>query len=125
MYDKFDFENFKSNICHAVKSMGDLPFLVSVLESTEIQDYYRNEQLLECFYLLGMVDYLCRINGLPYDAEYNYIREYKLAETVFPGGIYILCSVFGDDKPEKEALKKAIPEFLRYNIVEYGVKSVA
>jgi len=39
-----DFENFKSNVCHSLKSMGDLPFLVSILQSNEIQDYYKNDQ---------------------------------------------------------------------------------
>jgi len=105
--------------------MGDLPFLVSILQSNEIQDYYKNDQLLECFYLLGMVDYLCRINNLPCDGEYNYIREYQLAEPVFPMGVYYLCRVYKNDKPKEEFIKKAIPEFLKYNIVESDVRNVA
>jgi hypothetical protein len=119
-----DFENFKSNVCHSLESAGDLRFLLAVLKSTKIQDYYNNNQLLECFYLLGMVDYLCRINNLPFSDEYDYIRKYKMKEPVFPGGIHILCSLKGNDKPKDDYLKKAIPEFLIYNIVEGNVKNV-
>jgi len=119
-----DFENFKSNVCHSLKHMGDLEFLLSILKSNEIQDYYNKNQLLECFYLLGMIDYLCRVNDLPFDSEYNYIRKYKLETPVFPSGVYVLCSVYGNDKPKDEFLKEAIPEFLRYNIVESGIRDV-
>ena len=119
-----DFENFKSNVCHSIKDMGDMPFLLSILQSNEIQDYYKNNQLLECFYLLGMVDYLCNINGLPYDGEYNYIRIYKLEKPVFPAGVHLLCRLNGNDEPKEEALREAIPEFLRYNIVEWGIRDV-
>jgi hypothetical protein len=120
-----DFENFKSSVCHSLKSMGDLPFLLNILKSNEIQYYFANDRLLECFYLLGMVDYLCRINDLPFDGEYNYIRKYKLENLVFPAGVHVLCSVYGNDGPKEEFLKKAIPEFLRYNIVESGIRDVA
>ena len=114
-----DFENFKSSICHSVKNMGDIEFLLEIVKSNKIHNYYENDELLECYYLLGMVDYLCRVNDLPYNNEYNYIRQYKLENPVFPSGIHVLCSVFNSDEPKNEFLKKAIPEFLRYNIVLY------
>jgi len=117
-----DFENFKSNVCHSLKEMGDIDFLINVLESNEIQDYFNKEQLLESFYLLGMVDYLCRINNVPFSSEYNYIRKYKLEKPVFPLGVITKCVVFGNDEPKKKILQMAIPEFLRFNIVENEVR---
>jgi len=123
--DSEDFENFKSNICHVLKNIGDLPFLITVLKKDVIRYCNDNNILLECYYLLGMIDYLCRVNNLPLDGGYNDIRKYELSEKVFPGGINILCSISGNDEPKKEALKKAIPEFLRFNIVEWGVRDVA
>lgn len=123
--NKDNFEIFKSNICHFLKSMGDLPFLIAIFKKDIIRYCYKNDMLLECYYLLGMTDYLCRINGLPYDGEYSDIRQYELGKRVFPGGVNILCSVLGNEMPKKEALEKAIPEFLRFNIVELGIRDVA
>ena len=34
------FENFKSTICHRVKEMGDIDFIVDTLESHDIRKYY-------------------------------------------------------------------------------------
>jgi hypothetical protein len=123
--DSEDFENFKSNVCHTLKSVGDLPFLIIILKMDVIRYCYKKDKLLECYYFLGLVDYLCRVNGLPCDKEYSDIREFELSERVFPGGTNILCSVFGNDEPKKEAIEKAIPEFLRFNIVEWGIRDVA
>ena len=123
--DSKDFENFKSNICHTLKALGDLAFLVVVLKKNIIRYCYEENLLIECFYLLGLVDYLCRINGLPFDKEYEDIREYELEERVFPGGINILCSIENSDNAKQEALNNAIPEFLRFNIVEWGIRNAA
>jgi hypothetical protein len=123
--DSEDFENFKSNICHTLKSMGDLPFLVAVLEKDVIRYCYDNNILLECYYLLGMVDYLCRINSLPFDSGYDDIRRYKLDEPVFPEGVDFLCYLYENNSPREEFIKTAIPEFLLYNIVESNVRNVA
>jgi len=119
-----DFEIFKSNICHEVKSIGDIEYLIKIMKSNEIQDYFEKNELLECFYLLGMIDYLCKENNLPFNSKYNYIRQYKLEKQVFPRGVLVLASIYNNDEPCKEALKECIPEFLRYNIVEAEVRNV-
>ena len=121
MEERMDFENFKSAVCHSLKRMGDMKYLLNILESNDIEYYYNKEWLLECFYLLGMVDYLCRKNNLPYSNEYNYIRQYKLEKPIFPSDVIIKCIIFNSEKPKENILKIAIPEFLRFNIVENGV----
>ena len=34
------FETFKSNVCHSVKDMGELDFMISTLESGKIRELY-------------------------------------------------------------------------------------
>ena len=65
------FDVFKSNICHRVKEMGDIDFIIDVLESDTIRQYYQKKWMAECLYLLAMVDYLSRENDLPLCSEYN------------------------------------------------------
>jgi transcriptional regulator with XRE-family HTH domain len=118
------FETFKSNVCHAVKDMGDLEFLISTLESGKIRELYNREWYAECLYLLAMTDYLSRVNGFPLCAEYDDIRCAKLQKVVFPAGILAICAALKNDEPKKESLREAIPEFIRHKIVEAEVSNV-
>ena len=118
------FEIFKSNICHMVKDMGDLDFIIEILESNKIRKLYQKKWYPESLYLLAMVDYLSRENGLPVCSDYNDIRAAKLREIIYPLGV-ITMSVFSrSDEPKKQSLQEAIPEFMRFNIVESEVRNV-
>jgi len=119
------FETFKSNICHLVKDMGDIDFLMEVTKSERILSYLERQWYREGLYLLGMVDYLCRENNLPYDEQYAELRRVKLSEVLYPAGILIMCAALKSDEPKEQSLKEAIPEFLRHNIVEAEVRNVA
>jgi transcriptional regulator with XRE-family HTH domain len=119
------FETFKSNVCHRVKDMGDIEFLIDVTKSDAVFDYIEKRWLREGLYLLAMVDYLCRENGLPFDERYFELRRAKLSETVYPAGVLILCAALKSDKPKEQSLIDAIPEFLRHNIIEAEVRNVA
>ena len=118
------FETFKSNVCHSVKDMGDLDFLINTLESGKIRELYDRQWYAESLYLLAMVDYLSRENGFLPCAEYNDIRRAKLQKTIFPAGILAICAAYKNDEPKSESLREAIPEFLRHNIVEAEVRNV-
>jgi transcriptional regulator with XRE-family HTH domain len=118
------FETFKSNICHLVKDMGDLDFLINTLESGRIRELYNKQWYAESLYLLAMVDYLSRENGFPLCAEYDDIRRAKLQRTIYPAGILALCAAYKSDEPKAESLREAIPEFLRHNIIEAEVRNV-
>ena len=59
------FETFKSNICHQVKDMGDIAFIITILENNTIRCLYNKKWYLESLYLLAMLDYLSRLNDLP------------------------------------------------------------
>ena len=124
MQEQRDFELFKSNVCHRVKTMGDLPFVVETLRSDEIRRYYDKAWYPEALYLLAMVDYLSRENDLPLCMNYNDIRAQKLKTVAYPSGILALYAATRDKRCKEESLRAAIPEFRRFNIVENEVRNV-
>lgn len=126
--DKVDyrcsFETFKSNTCHHVKDIGDIYFIIETLEADEIRKLYERSWYREALYLLAMVDYLSRINDLPLCENYNDIRAQKLERPCFPAGVIVSYAATGDERIKEKALANAIPEFLRFNIVEGEVRNV-
>lgn len=121
---RMDFEVFKSNVCHMVKAEGDLEFIVKILRSNIIREYWENQYYAECFYILAMVDYLSRENSLPICAEYADIRSCSLKKTVFPLDIDLETKINETSAWKKKCLQEAIPEFLQFNIVESEVRNV-
>ena len=122
--NRSSFETFKSNICHEVKEKGDIQFLIDTLESNRIRQLFDKNWYPEALYLLGMTDYLSNINNVPICTNYNDIRKCKLNKIVYPTGILILAAVTNDDDVKTKAIEKAIPEFLRFNIVEAEIRNV-
>ena len=118
------FELFKSNACHKLKRLGDIDFLIDVLRSNEIRSYYDKKWYPESLYLLAMVDYLSRINGVSLCRDYDDIRKRKLSNVLFPSGVLALAASRGSDAAKRQAIENAIPEFLRFNIVESEIRNV-
>ena len=119
-----DFEIYKSNICHLVKDKGDIDFIIDILKENQIRTYWERKWYRESFYLLAMVDYLSKENGLPLCNDYEDIRNCKLSEPLYPKDI-ILAAKLDDSLDKKEqCLKEAIPEFLRFNIIESEIRNV-
>ena len=118
------FEIFKSNICHRVKDVGDIPFVIDLLQSNQIRKLYEKKWYPEALYLLAMLDYLSRENSIPICKNYNDIRASKLKWRIYPSSVMILCKALHSDAPKEECIRLAIPEFLRCNIVESEVRNV-
>lgn len=118
------FELFKSNTCHMVKDMGDIPFIIQLLETNQIRNLYEKKWYPEALYLLAMLDYLSRENNVPICKNYNDIRTAKLQRPVYPSSVVILCKTLHSDAPKEDCIRMAIPEFLRFNIVESEVRNV-
>jgi len=118
------FEYFKSTICHMVKDMGDLDFLVYILENDEVRKLYNKQWYLESLYLLAMLDYLSRENNFPLCAEYTDMRSIKMQSLIYPLGIHTRCIASGSEQPQRDSLNDALPEFLRHNIVESEIRNV-
>jgi DNA-binding Xre family transcriptional regulator len=118
------FETYKSNICHMVKDMGDIDFIITTLESDRIRKLYQRNWYPESLYLLAMVDYLSRENDLPVCTDYADIRKARLSEPIYPASV-IAMSIFSDsDKPKHDSYSQSIPEFKRFNIVESEIRNV-
>lgn len=118
------FEIFKSNTCHRLKELGDIPFIIDLLQSDQIRKLYEKKWYPEALYLLAMLDYLSRENDIPTCKNYNDIRASKLKRPVFPSSVMLLCKALHSDTPKETCLRLAIPEFLRFNIVESEVRNV-
>ena len=124
MEKRCSFELIKSNVCHWLKEEGDIDFLIQVLESDLIRKYYNRKWYLESFYLLGMLDYISRINDVPMCSEYDDLRQQRMQEIVYPVGVLLTARVLGEESIKEQALKEAIPEILRFNIVESDIRNV-
>lgn len=118
------FELFKSNVCHRLKELGDVNFVIELLENDDISMYYNKRWYPESFYLLGMLDYISRINDIPICGKYDALRKQKLKSVIYPSSIISLASAMKSELPKEQARAKAIPEFIRFNIVENEVRNV-
>jgi plasmid maintenance system antidote protein VapI len=118
------FELFKSNVCHRLKQLGDIDFIIHTLEADDIRKYYNRKWYPECFYLLAMLDYISRINDVPICEEYNDLRRQKLSEKIYPSSVIALSLASDSNKAKTAAERKSIPEFLKFNIIESEVRNV-
>lgn len=121
---RHSFELFKSKVCHIVKDKGDIEFIIETLEQDEIRKFYRQKWYPESFYLLAMVDYLSRINNIPLCTNYNDIRKHKLQKPLYPTDTLLLSAAMKTEDFKDHCLKNAIPEFMRFNIIESEVRDV-
>ena len=123
-HNRPSFELFKSNTCHMLKDLGDIPFLMQLLKSNQIRTYYEKKWYPEALYLLAMLDYLSRLHNVPICKNYNDIRRAKLEQPLYPSSVLLLCKAQQSDVPKQECIRTAIPEFMRFNIVESEVRNV-
>ena len=119
-----DFELYKSNVCHQVKELGDVDFIIHTLEQDDIRKYYRKKWYPESLYLLAMLDYVSRLNSVPLCTAYDDIRHTKLKDILYPSSVLTASVVSQNEHVKEQAYQEAIPEFLRFNIVEGEVRNV-
>ena len=124
LHPRISFELFKSNACHRLKQLGDLDFILDTLQHNDIRSYYERGWHSESLYLLAMLDYISRINGVPLCADYDDLRRCSLQEPVYPASILSIAAATKSQKAKDDARAAAIPEFLRFNIVENEVRDV-
>ena len=124
MVKRPSFENFKSTVCHHVKELGDIDFIIDTLESRDIRTYYDRKWYPESLYLLAMLDYISRENNVPICDEYDDLRRYKLEKAVYPASILAQSAASKRDDELRRAAMTAIPEFKRFNIIESEIRNV-
>lgn len=122
--NRTDFELFKSNVCHRLKELGDIDFVIELLESDDIGKHCKKKHYTECLYLLAMLDYVSRENNIPLCTKYDNLRKLKLKTVLFPNSILIADKIAKNDELKQHSVKEAIPEFMRFNIVESEVRNV-
>ena len=122
--DSGDFELYKSYVCHLVRDKGDIDFIIDTLREDKIRTYWKRKCYRECFYLLAMTDYLSRINNLPICSDYEDIRNCKLSEPVYPRDVLLAAKLDASLDVKEQCMKEAIPEFLRFNIIESEIRNV-
>ncbi|MCR5067175.1 MAG: helix-turn-helix transcriptional regulator [Erysipelotrichaceae bacterium] len=115
------FENFKKDCKKRLRVLGDHDFITDVIDSKDIDFFIRHKWYPEAFYLLALLDYVCTRNKVMLYPDYKKLRSMKLSQPVYPDEVIILASSINSDRPMHEARKQAMPEFLRYNIVEISV----
>ena len=119
-----DFEIFKSTICHRLKDMGDIEFIIHTLTSGEVRTFYERQWYPECLYLLAMLDHISKLNDIPLCSDFNDLRRRKLSRVIYPRDVLLLCALYHNDDAKKQAEEDAIPEFRQYNIIESDIRNV-
>lgn len=121
---RIGFDLYKSNICHKLKEMGDIDFIIEVLEKDDISKLYKKAWHREALYLLAMLDYVSRVNEIPICTKYDKIRKCKLKEPIYPSSVVAASMVDKESSIKKQSMDSAIPEFKRFNIIENEVRDV-
>ena len=106
------FQSFRDNLHHQYVKWGSLQFLIHYLERNEVARLWKNGQSIRALYLLAMLDTICENEELPFAAEYDDLRSYSLEAPFFVGD-----SVFNIDLAKQNAL----PQFIKYNIIEGSI----
>lgn len=104
---KEDFQTFRNDLHHRLRSVGDIGLLLEILEQRVIDYYMRQDDMLKAMYLLCLIDYISRAHDIPFCMEYSELRQKKLAVPYY----------VGDLLPWKD-YSGCIDEFVRHNIYE-------
>ena len=119
-----EFIYFRNETLNELKRSGIETFVDEIIKAKEIDYYYKNGGYPYAYYLLALIDYLCRIDDRPiYTKRYNNIRKERLEKAFFVGSDIIHFDTI--EEAEKEIGIKVIPEFAKFNIIEEDVFNVA
>ena len=79
---RMPFEEFKSELCHRLKRLGQINFIKNILLNDSISNYYNKGWYAEALYSLACLDYISKLNNIPLAKEYNAYRNKKLKKTI-------------------------------------------
>lgn len=119
-----DFECFKSNVCHLLKYLGDLDFIERILLDDTIGQFVKCQHGAWALYMLAMLDHISKENDIPLCTRYDHLRNEKLDHLAIPASIQIGIDLLGNEIILEKAYEQAIPEFLKYNILEGDIRNV-
>lgn len=113
-----DFEVFKSNEQHRLKEKGSVDYLIYVLETDIIHEYWKKGRRVEALYMTCLYDYISEKCHMEKYNGYDEIRKYKLEEPLYP------VTVQQGLESKSECEKLAIPIFKQHGIMEVDVFNV-
>lgn len=100
-----------------LRATGDLAFIDGIDQNGWIERLYQGREYRCALFLLGMLDYLCRKNGVRQVARYDEYRKTRLDRPVYA---LRTLNVNDDDgafqRARTEAENNAIPELGRFGI---------
>lgn len=124
LFNPKDDEAFKSKYQHELLNNNDEKFVKKIINEKIIERYYIEEKYFEALYLLSMIKTIKK-EAIKKDNKFlSLIDLFKLEEIKYPRDVELLCKLENDNKHKKNALKLALPEFLKHNIVEVNIHNV-
>jgi hypothetical protein len=117
-----DLDIIRSNVCHRVRDMGELDFVLDTLQSEIIFHYWNENKQFQALYLLAMIDYVCRKNDVPLCENYNELRSFCFKKPIYTRDVLLSSKLIPDKDLKEEARNNSIPEFIRFNIVECDIE---
>ena len=120
-YDK-DFDLFKSNICHELRSIKYKEFLRHYLTTDEIRNMFEDKKYKQALYMVALIDYLCETHDLPVPTKYSEIRKYKLDSFCVSESLYLLMQT--KQIQFSSIYKDSISTFRDHNIIEAEIENV-
>ena len=87
-------------------------------------NYYQKHWYEEALYSLALTDYISEMNDIPLAKEYDFLRNKKLKKKLYSRDTNLISKLNKNNKVKNIATKKAIPTFLKYNIVETSIENV-
>lgn len=120
-----DYTTYTSELCHALKYMGDYNFVNNILAMVDIEKLLHSGRKKHALYTIAMIDYISKENNIPIKRELENYRKMKMETLSFSSGVEMYTKIVKNDDMKNRALSFAIKEFLTYNIVETSVRNVS
>ena len=119
-----NYTTYTSELCHLLKSKGDMFFLQNILKYVDIDKLWKEGKKKHTLYTVAMIDFVSKENECTLKPELEKYRSFKMDVLSFPEGVETLIRITGNTLLMEHCLREAIPEFLRYNIVETDIRNV-
>lgn len=114
-----NFESFKSTNLHRLHKTTPLKFIEEIKEKQLIENYLQNKRYLYANYLFALCNYLIKRDNL--NIQINSFDIHLTKRYVFPTDTYVKAYISKDNAYLYDAYYKAIPEFLKYKIIEVSI----
>lgn len=126
---QWEWDTFRSEICHVLKKRGDKAFIDDVRTFDVIGIYLSDKRYAYVFYVLAMIDYLSDVNHIKRDPAYDGLRDLRLPELLVPRDIVIKAQVMNDDNIIDNAISDCYNDecgryFMKYNIMDKEIRNV-